>query len=133
MDFLADTSFLIDLWRESARPGAAMRFARANTSRQVGICWVVAGEFLSGGLAAGHDGEQIAGFLERYPVVQSNPHIVGEYARIFAELKPHNNLIGPNDLWIAACARALDVPLLTANVQEFGRVHDLKVVGYRHP
>jgi tRNA(fMet)-specific endonuclease VapC len=131
MDFLADTGFLIDLWREAGKSGAATRFAREHAARQVGICWVVAGEFMSGGLAANHGAEAIEAFLSRYPVVQSNPHIVGEYARLFAGLRARNGLIGPNDLWIAACAVALDLPLLTANETEFSRVAGLKIVAYR--
>ena len=46
MDFLADTSFLIDLWREAKNPGPATRFAQANAGKQVGICWIVEAEFL---------------------------------------------------------------------------------------
>lgn len=131
LDFVADTGFLIDLWREAARPAAASRFAQRNAAKQVGICWVVAGEFLSGALAANHTEQTITAFLARYPVIQSSGHIVREYATLFAELKQGNQLIGPNDLWVAACARALDIPLLTANVAEFGRVRGLKVVPYR--
>ena len=132
MDFLADTGFLIDLWREATRPAAASRFAQANAVKQVGICWVVAGEFLSGALVANHEAQTIASFLARYPVIHSNGPIVREYATLFAELKQRNQLIGPNDLWIAASARALDLPLLTANVDEFGRVQGLKIVPYRN-
>jgi tRNA(fMet)-specific endonuclease VapC len=131
MDFLADTGFLIDLWREAGKPGAATRFARDNAACQVGICWVVAGEFMSGGLAANQDAVVIGAFLERYPVVQSNAYIVGEYARLFAGLRARNGLIGPNDLWIAACAVALDLPLLTANEAEFSRVPGLRIIAYR--
>jgi tRNA(fMet)-specific endonuclease VapC len=131
MDFLADTVFLIDLWREASRPGAATRFAKAHADRQVGICWVVAGEFLSGAVAASQDADRVSAFLAGYPVVQSSDLITAVYARLFAELKQQNQLIGPNDLWIAACARALDVPLLTANVTEFGRVPGVKVIAYR--
>ena len=131
MDFLADTGFLIDLWRERGKSGAATRFARRNAARQVGICWVVAGEFMSGGLAANHDAEAIGDFLSRYPVVQSSPHIVVEYAKLFAQLRRSNELIGPNDLWIAACAVALDLPLLTANAAEFARIPELSIVAYR--
>lgn len=86
---------------------------------------------MSGGLAANQDADAIQGLLSRYPVVQSNPHIVAEYARLFVELRSRNKLIGPNDLWIAACAVALDLPLLTANEAEFSRVAGLKIVAYR--
>lgn len=132
MDFLADTGFLIDLWRESGRPaGHATRFAQQHAGSQVGVCWVVAGEFMSGAVAADQDAGSIASFLARYPVVHSNESIVAEYARLFAELRKKNRLIGPNDLWIAACSRALGVPLLTANATEFSRVAGMEVVAYR--
>lgn len=45
MDILADTVFLIDLWREASSPGRATAYARAHASQQVGIPWIVAGEF----------------------------------------------------------------------------------------
>ncbi|MEM7220139.1 MAG: type II toxin-antitoxin system VapC family toxin [Pseudomonadota bacterium] len=35
--------------------------------------------------------------------------------------------IGPTDLWIAAHAIALDLPLVTNNTREFARVPDLRV------
>ena len=68
---LADTGFLIDLWREAGKPGTATRFACDHAACQVGICWVVAGEFMSGGLAANQDAVVIEAFLSRYPVIRS--------------------------------------------------------------
>jgi tRNA(fMet)-specific endonuclease VapC len=39
----------------------------------------------------------------------------------------HGKNIGPNDLWIAAHALALDAVLVTANESEFSRVPGLKI------
>jgi predicted nucleic acid-binding protein len=39
-------------------------------------------------------------------------------------------LIGPNDLWIAACALANRLPVLTRNVSQFRRVDGLEVIDY---
>jgi tRNA(fMet)-specific endonuclease VapC len=130
MDFLADTGFLIDLWREVARPGPATRFAEANVARQVGICWVVEGEFLSGSVLADQDMAIVTAFLSRYPVVHTSSAITHQYARIFANLRRRNKLTGPNDLWIAATALSLGVPLLSRNTGEFERVPDLDVIDY---
>lgn len=130
MDILADTVFLIDLWRESRAPGRATLFARAHVDLQVGICWVVAAEFLGGALAAGQDAAMAESFLSRYAIVHSGPAIVRTYARLYAELRSRSNLIGPNDLWIAAAATSLDLPLLTRNANEFRRVQGLRVVEY---
>lgn len=49
------------------------------------------------------------------------------YAAIRHRLESRGETIGPNDLLIAAHARALDLILVTANEAEFSRVPDLKV------
>jgi len=130
MDFLADTSFLIDLWREVGQPGPATRFAEANAHRQVGMCWVVEGEFLSGSVLADHDTGIVTAFLGRYPIVRSSSAIACQYARLFADLRRRNQLIGPNDLWIAAATLATGLPLLTRNVEQFERISGLELIDY---
>ncbi|MDP6491573.1 MAG: type II toxin-antitoxin system VapC family toxin [Kiritimatiellia bacterium] len=130
MDFLADTGFLIDLWREARQPGPTTRYAQANAHKQVGICWVVEGEFLSGSVLASHDTTAVSNFLGHYPVVHSNSAIVRRYGELFADLRRRNQLIGPNDLWIAAAAVSLGLPLLTRNIDEFERVPELDTIDY---
>ena len=130
MDFLADTGFLIDLWRESRQPGAATHFARTNAGKQVGICWIVEGEFLGGSVLADHNTAVVSAFLGHYSVVHSNRAIVRQYSELFASLRRQNRLIGPNDLWIAATALSLGLPLLTRNADEFERVSELEIVDY---
>lgn len=49
------------------------------------------------------------------------------YADVRAHLTKEGQPIGPNDLFIAAHAIALGVPLVTANVGEFSRVPNLRV------
>jgi tRNA(fMet)-specific endonuclease VapC len=53
------------------------------------------------------------------------------YGRIRAELETTGNLIGPNDMLIAAHAVALDVVLVTDNVREMSRVRGLVVLSWR--
>jgi tRNA(fMet)-specific endonuclease VapC len=48
------------------------------------------------------------------------------YAEVRLALRQGKN-IGPNDLWIAAHALALDVTLVTNNEREFSRVPGLKI------
>ena len=50
-----------------------------------------------------------------------------DYAQIRAYLKARGQLIGANDLFIAAHARHLGLTLATNNIREFGRVPKLKV------
>ena len=49
------------------------------------------------------------------------------YAQIRAELTAQGNLIGANDLMIAAIARANKTTLITHNVAEFERVQGLLI------
>ena len=50
-----------------------------------------------------------------------------EYGRIRADLEAADLPIGPNDPFIAAYARRLEVLLVTHNVAEFSRVQGLRV------
>jgi len=47
-------------------------------------------------------------------------------------LQGNRLLIGANDLWIAATGVAYRMPIVTRNVEHYGRVPDLQVVTYRH-
>ena len=49
------------------------------------------------------------------------------YAAIRAELKQKGQLIGSNDLFIAAHARSVGATVVTNNVKDFGRVKGLMV------
>ena len=55
------------------------------------------------------------------------------YAEIRADLKKRGTLIGGNDLFIAAHARALGVTLVTNNTAEFARVRDLTLDNWTAP
>ena len=48
------------------------------------------------------------------------------YGEIRHRLEVQSVVIGPNDLKIAAIARAHDLTIVTSNVDEFARVPDLK-------
>ncbi len=52
------------------------------------------------------------------------------YADIRADLKRRGTLVGANDLFIAAHARAMGLTLVTNNVKEFKRVKDLSIANW---
>lgn len=130
MDLPAETTFLIDLWREQRKPGPATAFAHRSRDLAVGLPWVVAGEFLSGGVAAGHDVRALAGFLGGYAVVHSTEAIVRRCADLYAEARRNRLAVGPNDLWIAACALHLEVPLISRNTRVFTSLAGLTILDY---
>ena len=66
-------------------------------------------------------------FLSRFPSLPFDDLAAETYAEIRADLTRQGQLIGPNDLLIAAICRAFDVTLVTHNVSEFSRVAGLKI------
>ena len=65
--------------------------------------------------------------LARVQVVHLDAEVARRYGRLRAHLRSIGQLIGPNDLWIAAHALARGVPLVTHNLADFRRVPDLSV------
>ena len=55
------------------------------------------------------------------------------YAEIRADLKKRGEMIGANDLFIAAHARAMGLTLVTNNVAEFERVRGLSLENWTLP
>jgi tRNA(fMet)-specific endonuclease VapC len=64
---------------------------------------------------------------EAVPVLPLLTPVDTVYGRIRSRLERLGTPIGPNDLWIAAHALALDLTLVTGNVREFSRVPGLRV------
>ena len=58
-------------------------------------------------------------------VVNLDADVARQYGQLRAHLLSIGRPIGPNDLWIAAHALALDLPLVTHNLSEFRRVPGL--------
>jgi tRNA(fMet)-specific endonuclease VapC len=129
MDFLIDTPFLVHRWREGGA-SAEQRFIEAHRDLVVGMPWIVKGEFLRGAVLANHADADVAEFLGRYRIVWPDEETLVIYAKTYADLARSKQMIGPNDLWIAAAALRSGLPLLTRNVREFRRVSSLKVEDY---
>ncbi len=69
---------------------------------------------------------KVAAVTRRFYVAPLNLPADQRYADIRLALRQGKN-IGPNDLWIAAHALALDAVLVTDNEREFSRVPGLKI------
>ena len=64
----------------------------------------------------------IAGLQSRYVSLPFDDRAAAEYGKLRAHLGAIGQLIGPNDLLIAATALANGVTLVTHNTREFSRV-----------
>lgn len=95
---------------------------------QCGISSVVLGELECGFLKSDRRPEN-RGKLNQLLGAVAIYDIDADAARVWAELQVamRASLAGPNDMWIAAHALALGVPLITNNVAEFSRVPNLVV------
>jgi tRNA(fMet)-specific endonuclease VapC len=71
--------------------------------------------------------EILDGFIRLVPVEPMPYAAAAAYGSIRASLERRGEVIGNNDLWIAAHARAAEVTLVTNNEREFQRVPGLSV------
>ena len=129
VDRVLDTNFLIARWREG-EGGPASVWLKANANLILGIPWIVKAEFLRGAEIAGHDRQSIRDFLKRFPTLWPDEDTLEIYASLYSTLKKRNELIGPNDLWIAVSALQKSVPLVSKNKCEFQRVPGLPLESY---
>ena len=126
MELIADTTFLVGLWR---RQSWALDFATENPGTTLGLPWVVRGEFWHGAVRAGQDPAEVERFLSLGLPLDEVAASVQVYARLAASLQERHpdvyQRIGQNDLWIAAAAVHAELPLLTRNRRHFDRIDGL--------
>lgn len=125
--YLLDTNIVSDLVRHPA--GSVMQHIAGLGAEQVCISIVVACEVRFGAAKSGSQRfarqlELVLGQLETLPL---EAPVEEHYADIRNMLERMGTPIGPNDLLIAAHARALGLTLVTDNVREFSRVSGLVV------
>jgi predicted nucleic acid-binding protein len=125
----ADTTFLIDLQRDSGPVRDAIRtFLQTHGDDEFCVSVTALGEFAAG-FPDLNDGAYLA-VRRRLEVAEQDEGVATTYAKIFRELKKNGKLIGANDLWIAASAIRHGAALVTRNREEFQRIPGLKVLGY---
>jgi tRNA(fMet)-specific endonuclease VapC len=66
-------------------------------------------------------------FIAAVPALALPVEVASVYGAIRAALQARGEMIGGNDLWIAAHAKAADLTLVTNNEREFRRVPGLKI------
>lgn len=127
---ILETTFLIDLEREAAagEHGPAHAFLHDHPDRGMHLTFTIAGEMAAG--PAVDDRDRWERFLAPFSVLPWTEDVAWRYGRIFRYLHDNRMLIGTNDLWIAATALANDMPVVTRNAVDFGRVPGLDLRGY---
>src|SRR5579864_1060296 len=131
--YILDTNILSDLIRHPA--GRAARRLALVGEAAVSTSIVVAAELRYGAAKRGSQDlsarvEDLLKGLEILPLDQPSDR---QYAAIRLQLERSGRPIGPNDLLIAAQALALDLILVTDNVEELARVPGLSLENWLAP
>ena len=131
-----DTSFLIDLERETSRdePGPAFEFLETLDPTEVlavsvhVLCELRTGAELTRKALETHEtlDRLVSGLLVVYPDDRFAP----TYARLLAAMLQSKRDVATMDLLIATAATLDDAPLVTRNVKDFSRVPGLRVLRY---
>lgn len=130
MGLILDTNFIIVAEREAKRGITTTidRFFATRTKESFYITFTVAGELACGQSASPkRDWERLC---RPYPILPWSIEASWRYGEIYRALATQGQLIGTNDMWIAATALVHGMGVVTNNVDEFSRVPGLTVVSY---
>jgi len=126
--YLLDTN--ICTYIRQKKPEEVLRRFRKLRPGEAGLSVITYGELLYGAAKS----EQRVAALERLrelvlllPALALPESAAETYGTIRAELESKGEMIGNNDLWIAAHAVAAGLTLVTNNEREFRRVRGLKI------
>ena len=128
MRFLLDTDIFIFIRQK--RPENVFQRFRSLQPGEAAISIITYGELFYAAAKSVRRTEAFArlGAITELLAILPLPKSAGEsYGEIRAELESSGEMIGNNDLWIAAHALASGLTLVTNNEKEFRRVRGLKV------
>jgi len=134
MEYSLDTNVFVSLLRGKS-VAARDKLASIDPS-EIKVSEVVRAELLHGCLRSARPTEnrklvdRILSPFERLPF---SGDAAEHYATIRADLESRGKTIGPNDLMIAATARAHGAIMVTQNVSEFSRVPGLAIEDWTAP
>ena len=131
MRYLLDTNTIIFALKD-AQGKSALRIGEVPHD-DVAICSVVEAEFYYGATKYGRPARREAAlkaFLRPFQSLPFDSSCVPEYARIRDHLERGRNMIGGNDLIIAAIALTHDLTVVTHNGNEFNRIPGLRVADW---
>ena len=130
MGLILDTNFIIVAERE-AKCGVTTTidgFFASRAKESFYITFTVAGELACGQSASPKRAWER--LCRPYPTLPWSSDISWQHGEIYRALAAKGQLIGANDMWIAATALVHGMGVVTNNVDEFSRVLGLTVVPY---
>lgn len=103
---------------------------RLHRPSEIRLSAITKAELLYGARHSGRVSENLrvlARFFEPFVCPPFDDACVEHFGMIRADLAARGHVIGPNDLLIAATARAHDLTLVTHNLREFSRIVGLRL------
>jgi tRNA(fMet)-specific endonuclease VapC len=126
--YMLDTDICIHVRRRRS-PGLLARFVKLMPGEAV-LSVITWGELLFGAERSARRKEALDQLDELFSLIEVMPlscDVAAAYGAIRAALATRGELMGPNDLWIAAHAQTAGLTLVTSNVREFRRIRGLSV------
>jgi tRNA(fMet)-specific endonuclease VapC len=126
--YLLDTNICIYI--RQRRPEKVLQRFRDLRPGEAALSVVTYGELVYGVAKSAHRAaalERLRELVHLLPALALPESAAEAYGAIRAELESKGEMIGNNDLWIAAHALAAGLTLATNNQREFRRVRGLKV------
>ncbi|MCP4112749.1 MAG: type II toxin-antitoxin system VapC family toxin [Desulfobacteraceae bacterium] len=126
--YLSDTNACICIIKKSS--SFLINRLKQTDCNDIKLCSVVKAELIYGAYHSGYAEKNtnlLSKFFAPFECFPFDDDCAEEYGRIRSNLSSRGLLIGPNDLMIAAIAKANDLVVITHNTNEFNRVHGLKV------
>jgi len=126
--YLLDTNLCIYIRQK--RPAAVLARFEKLKAGEAALSVITYGELLYGAAKSQHRQyamDRLTDLLSFLPALDLPANAAHEYGEIRAYLERKGEIIGGNDMWIAAHAKAEGLVLVTNNEREFKRVPGLKV------
>jgi tRNA(fMet)-specific endonuclease VapC len=126
--YLLDTNICIYI--RQRKPEEVLRRFRRLRPGEAALSVITYGELLYGAAKSAQRTaalEQLRELSRLLPALPLPETAAESYGSIRADLESKGEMIGNNDLWIAAHALASTLTLVTNNEKEFRRVHGLKI------
>ena len=128
MKYMLDTNIII--YAVNNRPEAVMRRFRRYRPEDLFLSAITLAELEYGVCNSSRPDQNrmaLMLFLSNIDIIPFDANASREYGSIRHELKTKGELIGSNDLLIAAHAKSLGMTLITNNQKEFARVKGLRI------
>jgi len=128
MKYMLDTNIIV--YAKNNRPESVLNQLTAQRPSDVGISASSMAELEFGVCHSSRPDQNrlaLMSFLSAIQIIPFDSDAAREYGQIRQDLTQDGNLIGSNDMLIAAHAKALGLILVTNNTREFERVKGLHV------